>query len=162
MAGQRPALSGPLHVLGHILLVLIGWGIFSGFWWLTLVRQSYDTANLTLLVAGALIVAPLMTLYWVLHNRRIYARKGPRRQAQTIAECYDRDWSGRPVRARFDRLRQSRLVVIRSTAEEKHFMTASDMLGSSLAGWRQADVIRCTPEGRCFVTDMPEPGEPEP
>ena len=76
-------------------------------------------------------MAPLVTLYWVQHNRGIHARKGPRRAVLAAAESYVQDWAGRPVKADFHSLRGSSVVVIRSSAEEKQFLTASDMLLAS-------------------------------
>lgn len=133
MIGQRPTLAGPLHALQHIVLVVIGWCIFCGFWWVILFRQTYDIGNLVLLVVGTVIAAPLVTLYWVMHNRGIYERKGPRRKPQSISEHYDHDWAGRLVIADFDHLRQSRLIFIRSTADEKRYLDtiAADPLRSA-------------------------------
>lgn len=122
MIGLRPALTGPLHVLQHVVLVGIGWCIFCGFWWVILFRQTYDVGNLALLVAGTVIVAPLMTLYWVMHNRGIYERKGPRQKSHSVPEHYGHDWAGRPVIADFAHLQQSRLIFIQSTADEKRYL----------------------------------------
>lgn len=130
MIGQRPALSGPLHVLWHVLLVLFGWALFCGFWWVTLFRQPLFPVELTLLVAGSLLLAPLVTLYWVMHNRGIHARKGPRRQARSVSESYSHDWAGRVVRAHFDALRRCSVVIVSGSAEEKYFLNAGDALST--------------------------------
>lgn len=127
MSIQRPALPGPLHVAWHAILVIFGWCVFGGFWWFILLQPSHPPlSNIVWLLAGALVLLPALTLYWVLHNRGIYARKGPRRQVQVVETLYARDWAGRPVRAQFDRLRQSRLITIDSTNEEKRFLTPDD------------------------------------
>ena len=131
MRGTRPALSGPFHTLSHVLLVLLGWFIFGWFWWKVLFKQSPHPADITLLVLASLVIVPLITLYWVLHNRGIYSRKGPRQEVRSIVEIYDQDWAGRPVKARFEELRQSRLVIINSSSGEKHFFAPSDMLNTN-------------------------------
>jgi hypothetical protein len=121
---QRPALSGPLHVAWHTLLVAFGWCIFGGFWWFILLQKSHPPlSNIVWLLAGTLVLLPVVTLYWVLHNRGIYARKGPRRQVQVVETLYAQDWAGRPVRAQFDQLRQARLITIDSSNGEKRFLT---------------------------------------
>lgn len=126
MSPQRPALSGPLHVAWHVVLVVLGWCIFGGFWWLTLMRQSHRLADITWLVAAALVFIPLVTLYWVVHNRGIYARKGPRRQRQVVEARYGQDWMGRAVRAEFDQLRHARFITVLSSNEEKRFLASFD------------------------------------
>lgn len=126
MPAQRPALSGPLHVAWHAILVVFGWCIFGGFWWLILLQKSHPLTQIVWLLAGALVLLPVVTLYWVAHNRAIYARKGPRRQVQVFETLYTQDWAGRPVRARFELLRQAPLITIHSTNEEKRFLTPDD------------------------------------
>lgn len=124
MRFQRPALPGPLHAAWHLILIVAGWCLFGGFWLIVLRQPPHPLANIVWLLAGALVLLPLITLYWVLHNRGIYARKGPRRQVRDVEATYTKDWAGRPVRAEFDQLRQARLITIRSTADEKHFHAA--------------------------------------
>ena len=132
---QRPVLSGPLHVLWHIILVIFGWCLFGGFWWLVLMQQSHPLSSIIWLIGGTLVLLPAITLYWVMHNRGIYARKGPRRQVQVVETAYTRDWAGRRVCAQFDAIKQSRLITIHSTVDEKHFLTAH-------AGFSQASPKR--------------------
>jgi len=123
MHTQRPVLSGPLHVVRHVILVVAGWCTFGGFWWTVVLQKSHPLSNIVWLLGGALILLPAITLYWVMHNRGIYARKGPRRHVQVVETAYAQDWAGRRVRAQFDALRQARLITIHSTAAEKHFLT---------------------------------------
>jgi hypothetical protein len=126
MRSQRPALSGPLHVVWHITLVVIGWCLFGGFWWSTLLQKSHSLNNIIWLLSGALVLLPIITLYWVMHNREIYARKGPRLQVQVVETAYAEDWAGRAVHAQFDQLKQARLITIHSTVDEKHFLSPTD------------------------------------
>jgi hypothetical protein len=128
MRDQRPALSGPLHVVWHITLVGFGWCLFAGFWWFVLLQKSHSLTNIIWLLSGALVLLPVITLYWVMHNRGIYARKGPRQQVQVVETVYAQDWAGRPVRAHFGQLRQARLITIHSTEDEKHFLSPPDRL----------------------------------
>jgi hypothetical protein len=120
---QRPALTGPLHVIAHALLVAAGWLLFAGFWWLVLRQGPHDLSNIGWLFGGTLVLLPLTTLYWVLHNRRIYARKGPRRQVRPTESGYTRDWTGRPVQARFTELRKALRIEIDSASGSKCFVS---------------------------------------
>ncbi|HEX5674834.1 MAG TPA: hypothetical protein VFX83_05630, partial [Azonexus sp.] len=110
------------------ILVVFGWLLFGGFWWAVLQQGPHSLSNIIWLLAIALVVLPIITLYWVMHNRGIHARKGPRRQVQVVESAYAQDWAGRPVHARFDQLRQARLITIHSTADEKYFLTPTDSL----------------------------------
>lgn len=130
MHSQRPALSGPLQAAWHIVLVVFGWVLFGGFWWLVLQQGSNSLSSIVWLISAALVLLPVITLYWVLHNRGIYDRKGPRRQVQVIEKTYAQDWAGRPVRADFGKLRQTRLITIDSTADEKRFLASPEQMQS--------------------------------
>lgn len=126
----RPTLSGPLHVLFHVLIVVAGWGLFTWGWWRVVSGDPARPAVVVSLIIITLIVAPLITLYWVLHNRDIYLRKGPRLSGRTAVGGYSEDWTGRMVHAQFDKLRASYLVVIKNTAEDKYYMTPADALSA--------------------------------
>ncbi len=117
----RPVLSGPLHVAAHVAIVLVGWLLFAGFWWLVLQQGPHSLAPIVWLIGGTLVLVPVATLYWVLHNRGIYARKGPRRQVHVVETAYSTDWAGRQVHADFASLQRAARIVIDSDAADKHF-----------------------------------------
>ena len=123
---QRPALSGPLHVVWHIILVMLGWCIFGGLWWIVLQQTSHSLSSIIWLFSAALVLLPVITLLWVLHNRGIYAHKGPRRQVQVVETQYVQDWMGRTVRAEFDQLRQAGCITIISSNKEKCFLAQDE------------------------------------
>lgn len=93
-----------------------------------MLQKSHSLSNIVWLLTSALVLLPIITLYWVLHNRGIYARKGPRQQVQIVEIPYEQDWAGRPVHAQFDQLKQAHLITIESTAEEKRFLAPIDSL----------------------------------
>jgi hypothetical protein len=101
-----------------------------GNFWLGLVDSSLCPPLLALLIVITLILAPLVTLYWVGHNREIYERKGQRRGTRSVTESYPQDWVGRRVHAQFDSLRQVPLIIINSTSDDKYFMTHTQSLTS--------------------------------
>lgn len=122
MRTRRPTLCGRLQVAWHVLLVTLGWMIFGAFWWIVLPQDIDAFSDIARLIAIALLLLPAITLYWVMHNRSIYQRKGPRLHVQRVAVPYTHDWAGRVVRADFQALRQAREITIMSTAEEKYFV----------------------------------------
>lgn len=128
MLSRRPTLTGPLHVLMHVVIVLIGWFIFGWFWLKVLFEQTASPADLSWLVIGTLVVIPAITLGWVLHNRSLYARKGPRTHGRYVADTYTRDWMGRLVLASFDQLRRMPFVIIDATDTEKSFRSTNESL----------------------------------
>lgn len=128
MQSPRPTLSGPAHVFLHVLVVAIGWGIFGWSWWTVGFGQPFHPAVLATLIVLSIVIAPLVTLYWVEHNRDIYMRKGQRKGGRSIPENYQQDWTGRLVHAQFDALRHSQLVIINSTTDDKYFLTPADSL----------------------------------
>lgn len=101
---------GPKELL-RILIVVLGW---IGFVWMWVLvgRRPWDTSGLVWLIVGTLIIAPLLTLAWVLHNRAIFRRKGERKLL-VAADCsYRSDWHGRSVSADWAQLQRSRFVTV--------------------------------------------------
>ncbi|MFZ5574359.1 MAG: hypothetical protein ACOY5S_04035 [Pseudomonadota bacterium] len=122
MRTRRPTLSRPLKTAWHVLLVASGWVVFGMFWWIVMPQDLNAFSSIARLIAVALFLLPAVTFYWVMHNRGIYDRKGPRRHVQRVTAPYPRDWAGRKVRADFEALRQVREITIIGTAEEKHYV----------------------------------------
>jgi hypothetical protein len=101
------------------LALIAGWLLFFGFWWHVLTTQSISHREIVLLIAGSLILFPLLTLYWVLHNRAIFKVKGPRRQVRVVEEQYSRDWEGRNMVGEWSALRAARSIVVLVDSENK-------------------------------------------
>lgn len=110
------------------MVVAVGWGIFGWGWWTVSSDQPFHPAVLATLIVLSIVIVPLVTLYWVEHNRDIYARKGQRRGGRSAPEHYQQDWTGRLVHAQFDTLRHAQRVIINSTADDKYFLTTTDSL----------------------------------
>lgn len=105
----------------HLGLNLFGWLLFMWFWWHVLTTQEVNPRTVSLLIMGSLLVLPFVTLAWVIHNRGIYLRKGPRTTVRQVEEQYDADWEGRVVHADWDALRQARSITISIDDKSKHF-----------------------------------------
>lgn len=123
---EPQAAIGPLRALLHLLLIAIGW---VGFVWLWLIvaQRPWDSQRLLWLIVGSAIVAPILTLIWVLHNRALYRRKGERRAVTSVASPgYPRDWAGRTVSADWPALASSTQVSIRVDDDgSKHYRAES-------------------------------------
>lgn len=126
MQTSRPGLAGPAHVFFHVLVVVLGWGIFGWSWWTVVSNQPFHPTVLTTLIVLSIVIVPLVTLYWVVHNREIYIQKGPRQGRRSLPDTYPQDWTGRWVHAQFETLRHARRVIINSTSDDKYFLTPAD------------------------------------
>ncbi|MBL8286357.1 MAG: hypothetical protein JNL85_00075 [Rubrivivax sp.] len=108
--GAGPAL-GWRRLAVHGLAVVAGWGLF--FWgWQRVLAAVPDFSELRALILGAATVVPVVTVSWILHNRGIHRRKGPRRHVSAATLDYGADFHGLPVVADFAALAQARQVHI--------------------------------------------------
>lgn len=119
--GRKP-LSGRLRGLAHTLVLVGGWVLFVGSWWRVLTTQTLSYPVLGWLIVGALVLIPMVTLFWVQHNIDIYQRKGPRLRVRTADERYGRDWEGRTVSAEWPGVRASRTIEIELEAGRKRYL----------------------------------------
>ncbi|MCI1193103.1 hypothetical protein MOJ79_14765 [Calidifontimicrobium sp. SYSU G02091] len=122
----RPAgLRSPLHAVGHVVLVVLGWAGFVWLWSLVLVRP-WESADLRGLIVGTLVVAPTLTVAWIVHNVGIYRRRGPRRSVPAVTWRYERDYNEREIVADFVALRDARAVVIDVDGRCKRFVAVDE------------------------------------
>ncbi len=95
----------------HGLAIVAGWLLF--FWgWHRVLSGTPDFSELRLLMIGAAIVVPVVTLSWILHNRGIHRRKGPRRSVPAATLAYGVDFNGREIVADFRSLARAQRVRI--------------------------------------------------
>lgn len=111
MPARRATGASAKREILQVLIVALGW---IGFVWLWVLvgRQTWETSRLIWLIVGSLVVLPVLTLGWVIHNRAIFRRKGERRGVPATDFSYRTDWHGRRVDADWDALRASRFVTI--------------------------------------------------
>lgn len=120
---NRPALSGRLQRPVHLVLLIVGWSAYAAAW----IRIGTDEAArvggvaLFWLLAGALLLSPAITLYWVIHNLGIFQRKGPRTAVRTLEHRYERDWLGREIRADWAQVSRAAVVAIEVGEGIKHY-----------------------------------------
>jgi hypothetical protein len=111
-------LRGWLQRLLHAVAVVGGWVLF--FWgWSEVLGRPWDTRVLWWLIVGSFLILPFVTLVWILHNIKIFRRKGPRTGVPQVDETYRHDWNRREVCADFEALASARIVVIDIDGERK-------------------------------------------
>jgi hypothetical protein len=125
VAAPAPGRRHGWREAGHALLVATGWVGFA-WMWLLVARQRWEVEALAWLVGGSLVVLPLLTAAWVLHNRAIHRRKGERRAVAPVAMAYAHDWHGRAVQADWALLKRSRDVVVSVDSGTKHYARRLD------------------------------------
>jgi hypothetical protein len=116
--------------LWHLLMLALGWGLFVLGWWRVATRP-WQSDDLRLLFIGSLLVFPVLTVAWVLHNVGIHRRKGPRKAVPAVREQYDTDFLGRTVKADWPALQQARAVTITVEGDTKHFQVGLPSLTES-------------------------------
>jgi hypothetical protein len=93
-----PTVASPGRRAFHTLIALAGWALFA-YWWTVVVRHvdASQVRFTVLFVLAALVVSVVITSLWILHNRAIFRRKGPRTQVRDAVLDYSRDPLGRTV-----------------------------------------------------------------
>ncbi len=107
-----------MRKLAHLLVVALGWIAFA-WMWLLVAARPWDSRGLVWLILGSLLLMPLLTGAWVLHNRSLHRRKGERQSVARADMGYAQDWHGRQVQADWSALRRSRVVMISVEGERK-------------------------------------------
>ena len=95
----------------HAAFVALGWVAFV--WsWIVVLSRPMETGNLWWLMGVASVLAPAITLAWIMHNVGIHRRKGPRRAGRTTPLAYDLDFHGNRIDADWDLLRTAQCIEI--------------------------------------------------
>jgi hypothetical protein len=122
---QYPIIPKPLpfwqRVL-HGIVLLLGWACYLAFVLYVIMHASLDEIRfLFSFVLICFICIPMLTLFWIKHNRRIFQKKGPRKQFQQVKESYDVDWLNVPVIADWDSLKEAKKISIIVGDNSKRF-----------------------------------------
>ncbi|MBL8343702.1 MAG: hypothetical protein JNL30_19710 [Rubrivivax sp.] len=80
---------------------------------------------------GAAVVVPVITVSWILHNRGIYRRKGPRRRAAGAVLDYRVDFHGREVVADFRALASAQRIELVIEGAFKRYLEAPPPRGDA-------------------------------
>ena len=93
-----PTQASPARRVFHTLITLAGWALFVYWWSVVVHRVSRHEVRFTVLfVLVSLVICVALTGLWVLHNRSIFRRKGPRTAVREAVLDYSRDPLGRTV-----------------------------------------------------------------
>ena len=116
----------PLASLGfrivHALAIGGGWFIYFWLWWRVIYVYGQDLSPLVaLFLVITIIVVPTLTLIWILHNVRIFKRKGMRQGRTTADDSYASDWKGRRVTADWIDMKQASSIVISTSGNDKRY-----------------------------------------
>ena len=118
----------PLASLGsrivHALAIGGGWFIYFWLWCRVIYVYGQDLSPLVaLFLVITIIVVPTLTLIWILHNVRIFKRKGMRQGRTTADDSYASDWKGRQVIANWTDMKQASSIVISVRENDKRYET---------------------------------------
>ncbi len=117
---KREPLRPAWRRLWHVLLVLLGWIVYFGFWWKVL-RGPTDLGPLFVVIPIIVIVVPAVTLFWILHNLHLYRARNARRTSLQASTRYDTDWEGRRIEADWEWVRGAAEIDIRSEGDVKRY-----------------------------------------
>jgi len=123
--GATPLKSWRERVL-HLVALAVGWTLFVWGWY-DVSNQPWDTTALKWLVGGSLVVLPLFTVAWIVHNVGIHRRKGPRTHLREVDDSYRHDWNGREISADLATVRGAPIVVIRIEGGRKIYTAAGKL-----------------------------------
>ncbi len=100
-------------------MIALGWLLFFAFWAKVLWQDPNGAVPAGILIAAALLIVPAITTWWVLHNKGIYRRKGPRGPGFSPPEVYDIDWRGRRVIAQWPQLKEAAHITVTPSEHAK-------------------------------------------
>lgn len=125
LAGEGPGRQAPERLpvrrqVAHATLIVLGWVLFAWSWQRVTAARP-EAGELRVLMLGALVLVPVLTLGWVMHNLGIYRRKGPRRSVRQTDRPYRQDFNGRRIDADWAALGTARRVVIELDGDAKRY-----------------------------------------
>lgn len=118
---QREPLRGGWQRLLHLVGLLAGWAVFF-YWWYLVAVGDWDETDVALIILVTLVVSPALTVAWVMHNRGIFRRKGPRMDLPRVDLGYAQDWNGRKVQADWARLHEASVIAVTVDGPHKRYL----------------------------------------
>lgn len=119
-----------IRLLVQVIVAVAGWVIFGWLWWRALEYGPTPThLRGTVIVLLIDLVIVVVTVMWIVWNKDIYRRKGPRTTVPAVEFAYAVDALGTPVDIRVPLGQGERFIVIDKSAEQgepiKSFTSAS-------------------------------------
>ncbi len=119
---MRQPLASLGHRIVHALAICGGWFIYFWLWWRVIYVYGQGLSPLVaLFLFSTIIVVPTLTLIWILHNVRIFKRKGLRQGRAIVEDNYVSDWKGRRVTADWTDMQQASSIVISVSGGDKQY-----------------------------------------
>lgn len=124
---MRESLPSLGHRIAHTLAIGGGWFIYFWLWWRVIYVYEQGLSSLMVLfLGGVLIVLPMITMVWIVHNVRIFKRKGLRRgHAMRMENHYASDWKGRHVIADWIDMKNAMSIEISVSGDNKYYHNLS-------------------------------------
>lgn len=116
---HEPLDGWPRRIL-HAVVLAGGWALFF-YWWYVVAVQDWNRTTVALIIFVTLVVAPAVTVGWVMHNLALFRRKGPRLQGPPVQIAYQQDWNGRTIVADWRRLGEARHVAVAIDGDRKTY-----------------------------------------
>lgn len=122
---HTPGGSGWVRRTVHCIAIVLGWVLFA-WGWIVVTADRPDPGDLRTLLIGSLVVLPVLTVAWVLHNVGIHRRKGPRRSVPRADMYYERDFNQREVQADWAALASAQFIDIEVDGAVKRFVARNE------------------------------------
>jgi hypothetical protein len=145
---QRESLRSGWQRLLHLAGLAAGWALFV-YWWYLVAINDWDETDVALIILVTLVVSPALTIGWVLHNRGIFRRKGPRMDQPRVAIDYVVDWNGRKVQADWAALADAAVVAVTVDGPHKIYQAEAPATPATI----RSPAVRVVE----LTTDEPEP-----
>ncbi|MDQ3785414.1 MAG: hypothetical protein M3360_11175 [Actinomycetota bacterium] len=106
----------------QIAFMVLGWMAFFGGWSLVLSTVTARTISTTLVfIFCSLAVNVALVIFWITHNVRLFALKGPRKGVSSLPFDAESDFLGRTLVADWDRLLTTDRVAVTVEGNSKRF-----------------------------------------
>ena len=105
--------------------MVLGWMAFFGAWILVLSTVTARTISTTLVfIFCSLAVNVALVAFWITHNVRLFALKGPRKGVSSLPFDAKSDFLGRTLVGDWDRLLTTDRVAVTVEGNRKRFSAA--------------------------------------
>jgi hypothetical protein len=110
--------------LGSKIVLTVLWVNFVALWLRVYhITSISDAFGSFLSIAGLISAYGVLVVWWIIHNLRIYRKKGPRRGARVVPFLATHDSLHRYISSRVD-LRHQQEIIVDVVADRKVFIAA--------------------------------------
>lgn len=110
----------------HDVVVVLPWLVVVWLWRrVVVVTDVADLSMVAVVLCVLVVLVAALDVAWVIHNVRIFRRKGPRTGQPAVTREYASDAAGRPVAADWTAVRAATSVVVDLVEDGKTFHDAA-------------------------------------